>query len=251
MSHPLIRIVPLTGLPEVVPGHDLAQHIIEATRRHELPIGEGDIFVVAQKVVSKAEGRIVPLDSITPSERALRWAADYHKDPRVTELVLREATRIVRMERGVIIAETRHGFICANAGVDVSNSPQETAILLPADPDRSALDLQRRLKTEFGTHVAIIISDTFGRPWREGLVNVALGVAGIAPLIDYRGTVDASGKKLEATVIAVADEIASAAELVMGKSHGVPVVIVQGVVARKADGNARDLIRPAGKDLFR
>lgn len=251
MPHPVIRIVPLTGLPEVVPGDDLAQLIIEATREHELPIGEGDVFVVAQKIVSKAEGRIVRLNSINPSERALRWAADYHKDPRLIELVLREAARIVRMERGVIIAETCHGFVCANAGVDVSNSPQETAVLLPADPDRSARDLQLRLKTEFGMHVAIIISDTFGRPWREGLVNVALGVAGIAPLIDCRGKVDASGKKLEATVIAVADEIASAAELVMGKSDGVPVVIVQGVVAREADGNARHLIRPAERDLFR
>jgi coenzyme F420-0:L-glutamate ligase/coenzyme F420-1:gamma-L-glutamate ligase len=251
MPHSSIRIVPLTGLPEIVPGDDLAQLIVEATREKNIPVGEGDVFVLAQKVVSKAEGRIVQLKSVEPSVRACKWAADYHKDPRVIELVLHEASRIVRMERGVIIAETRHGFICANAGVDVSNSPEETAILLPEDPDRSALNLQLRLKTELGMHVAIIISDTFGRPWREGLVDVALGVAGISPLIDYRGKVDASGKKLEATVIAVADEIASAAELVMGKSDGVPVVIVQGVAVTERDGNGRALIRAAERDLFR
>ena len=216
-----------------------------------LRVAAGDVFVVAQKIVSKAEGRMVRLDSVEPSERAARWAAEYDKDPRLIELVLREASRIVRMDRGVIIAETRHGFICANAGVDNSNTPEGTASLLPEDPDRSARALQSALAKLFRVHVGVIISDTFGRPWREGLVNVALGVAGIAPLIDYRGRRDAGGKILQATIIAIADELASAAELVMGKADGVPVALIQSLAGAKRTGSGRDLIRPAEKDLFR
>jgi coenzyme F420-0:L-glutamate ligase/coenzyme F420-1:gamma-L-glutamate ligase len=250
-NHSSIQIIPLAGLPEIAPGDDLPQLIADAVQRQNVGIGEGDLFVVAHKVVSKAEGQIVRLDSIHPSTRAEQWAADYQKDARVIELVLREASRIVRMERGVIVAETRHGFVCANAGVDVSNAPEGTAILLPDDADRSAGALQTRLEDAFGVHVAVIISDSFGRPWRDGLVNVALGVAGIAPLADYRGTPDASGRTLQATLIARADELASAAELVMGKTDRVPVAILRGVTSPGEPGSGRDLIRPAAADIFR
>jgi coenzyme F420-0:L-glutamate ligase/coenzyme F420-1:gamma-L-glutamate ligase len=235
----------------VKPGDDLARLIVEALRAQKFHIVPGDVFVIAQKIVSKAEGRIVRLDSIVPSERAIAWARDWDKDSRAIELVLRESKRIVRMERGVIIAETRHGFVCANAGVDLSNAEEGTAILLPDDPDESARALRRQLTAVFAADIGVVISDTFGRPWREGLVNVALGVAGIAPLIDYRGEKDASGKLLQATIIAAADELASAAELAMGKSDRVPVAIIRGVRTQTREGSGRDLIRPAEKDLFR
>jgi coenzyme F420-0:L-glutamate ligase / coenzyme F420-1:gamma-L-glutamate ligase len=251
VPQPSIQIIPLAELPEIGPGDDLSRLIVEAVKAQDLRIREGDIFVLAQKIVSKAEGRIVQLDSIRPSERAEHWAAEYQKDARVIELVLGEASRIVRMERGVIITETRHGFVCANAGVDVSNAPEGTAILLPEDADRSARALQMQLKQDFAVHVAVIIADSFGRPWREGLVNVALGVAGIAPLVDYRGTRDSSGKTLQATVIARADELAAAAELVMGKTNRVPVAILRGVVSSEEAGSGRDLIRSAATDIFR
>jgi coenzyme F420-0:L-glutamate ligase/coenzyme F420-1:gamma-L-glutamate ligase len=246
---PAIQIFPLPGIPEVTEGDDIARLIIEAAKNFR--IESCDVFVVAQKIVSKAEGRVVKLDSHAPSERARAWAAEWGKDPRVIELVLRESKRIVRMEKGVIVAETAHGFVCANAGVDISNAPDRTAILLPLDPDASARALQTRLSENFGIHLGVIVSDTFGRAWREGLVNVALGVAGLAPLIDYRGQRDANGRLLQATVIALADELASAAELVMGKSDRVPVVVIRGVTAQSREGSGRDLIRPAERDLFR
>ena len=232
-------------------GDNLAGFITRASRRQRLRVSAGNVFVVAQKIVSKAEGKIVRLDSIEPSVHATMWAAQYGKDARVIELVLKEAARIVKMERGVIVAETRHGFVCANAGVDTSNTPKGTAALLPEDPDRSARNLQAELSKLFGVPVGVIISDTFGRPWREGLVNVALGVAGIAPLIDYRGRRDAGGKVMQATIIALADELASAAELVMRKFDRVPVAIIQGAAGVKRSGKGRDLIRPAERDLFR
>jgi coenzyme F420-0:L-glutamate ligase/coenzyme F420-1:gamma-L-glutamate ligase len=238
-------------LPEIGPGDDLARLIADAARAQEFTLVTGDILVIAQKIVSKAEGQIVQLDSIAPSERAAKWAKEWGKDARVIELVLRESKRIVRMERGIIIAETRHGFVCANAGIDLSNAQDGTAILLPADPDASARALQIRLSGEFAADIGVVISDTFGRAWREGLVNVALGVAGLAPLIDYRGKPDANGKLLQATIIALADELASAAELVMGKSKRVPVAIIRGVRTKAPSGSGRDLIRPAEKDLFR
>ncbi len=246
-----VQIFPLPGLPEVKAGDDLSRLIVAAARSQDLGIAEGDVFVVAQKIVSKAEGRIVRLDSIAPSERAWAWAKTWNKDARVIELVLREGKRIVRMERGVIIAETQHGFVCANAGVDVSNAEDGTAILLPENPDASARMLQAQLSAAFAIQVGVIISDTFGRAWREGLVNVALGVAGLAPLIDYRGQTDANGKLLQATIIAIADEIASAAELVMGKAERIPVAIVRGARTDTRSGSGADLIRPADKDLFR
>lgn len=246
-----VEIVPLTGMPEIVPGDDLASIIIKAVAHRSLSIEPGNIFVVAQKIVSKSEGKIVRLDSITPSKRAVRWAAKYNKDARVIELALGQAKRIVRMEKGVLIAETRHGFICANAGVDTSNTAKGTAVLLPENPDRSAQRLKGKLARKFGVSVAVLISDTFGRPWREGLVNVALGVAGIDALVDYRGTRDAGGKSLQATVIAVADELASAAELVMGKSNQIPVAVIRGIALAPGAGSGHDLIRPVERDLFR
>lgn len=246
-----IEILPLVGLPELEPGNDIAGAIIQAARAQDTRVVAEDVFVVAQKIVSKAEGRIVRLDAVEPSERARAWARTWSKDARVVELVLRESKRIVRMERGVIIAETRHGFVCANAGVDVSNTEPGTAILLPDDPDQSARLLQSRLREAFACHVGVIISDTFGRAWREGLVNVALGVAGLSPLLDYRGRLDANGRPLQATVIALADELAAAAELVMGKAERIPVAIVRGIKLAARSGSGADLIRPAEKDLFR
>ena len=246
-----IQIFPLPGLPEIKPGDDLTKLIRQALREQEFPLQSGDILVVAQKIVSKAEGRIVRLDGVTPSPRAIEWEKDWDKDARAVELVLRETKRIVRMERGVIISETQHGFVCDNAGIDLSNAPEGTAILLPVDPDASARALKARLDATFQTNIGVIISDTFGRAWREGLANVALGVAGLASLIDYRGEKDSGGKILQATIIAFADELASAAELVMGKTDRIPVAIIRGVHASSRDGRGRDLIRPAEKDLFR
>jgi len=245
-----VQIFPLAGLPEVTLGDDLARLIAATVRAQDFNPQDHDVFVVAQKIVSKSEGRSVRLDSIVPSDRARAWAKDWSKDARVVELVLSESKRIVRMERGVIVSETRHGFVCANAGVDLSNAAEGTALLLPENPDASARALQESLTASFGVHVGVIISDTFGRPWREGLVNVALGVAGLAPLIDYRGQTDTTGKTLQATIIAIADEIASAAELVMGKSDRIPVAIVRGT-ASGGSGVGADLIRQAEKDLFR
>jgi coenzyme F420-0:L-glutamate ligase/coenzyme F420-1:gamma-L-glutamate ligase len=246
-----IEIFPLPGLPEIKSGDDIAGAIVHAVRANAMRIAEDDIFVIAQKIVSKAEGRVLQLDQIAPSERACVWAKQWNKDARVVELVLRESKRIVRMERGVIVSETHHGFVCANAGIDVSNADEGTAVLLPENPDASARALQACLSEAFTHHVGVIISDTFGRAWREGLVNVALGVAGLGPLIDYRGQADANGKPLQATVIAIADELASASELVMGKADRVPVAIVRGARIAARTGSGADLIRSADKDLFR
>lgn len=246
-----IRILGIPGIPEIQPGDDLGGHIVAAIRAAGTSVAASDVIVVAQKVVSKAEGRLVRLDSVMPSDLALRWAREHQKDPRVIELVLRESRRIVRMERGVLIAETHHGFVCANAGVDVSNTPPGTAALLPEDPDRSAGMLLARFESEFGATFGVIIADTFGRPWREGLVNVAIGVAGLAPQLDHRGQQDASGYTLQATVIAIADELASAAELVMGKTSGLPVALIQGFSSHGRHGTSRELIRAPERDLFR
>jgi len=246
-----IEIVPLLGLPEIQAGDDLSGLIVSACKKQKLRIRNGDVFVVAHKVVSKAERRLVLLDSVKPSEQATEWAAQYQKDPRVFQLILNETGRIVRMDRGVIIAETRHGFVCANAAVDTSNVPEGCAVLLPKDPDRSARVLQKQLTNTFGTAIGVIISDTFGRPWREGIVNVALGVAGMAALEDYRGKRDVMGKMMQATLIAQADELAGAAELVMGKTNRVPVAVVRGVRLAGRSGSGRDLIRAPDRDLFR
>ncbi len=245
-----VQLFGIPGLREIRPGDDLAAMLIEVVRASGLRIGTGDIFVVAQKVVSKAEGRIVALETVTPSPIALSWAEQHGKDPRVVELVLRESRRVVRMDRGILITETHHGFVCANAGVDSSNAPPGSVILLPVDPDRSAAMLRERLEAAFGARLGVIISDSFGRPWREGLTNVALGVAGIEALVDFRGQKDTFGRVLQVTVIAVADELAGVAELVMGKTRQVPVAVAQGF-SFAGQGSGRQLVRPCNMDLFR
>jgi len=214
-------------------------------------VESGDVFVVAQKIVSKAEGAIRRLDEVAPSAMAIAWAKETGKDARLVEVILGEARRIVRMDRGILIAETRHGFVCANAGVDSSNVEPGFATVLPEDPDASAERLRKALSDGFGQPVAVIVSDTFGRAWREGVVNVALGVAGLMPLLDYRGGSDSFDRPLTSTVIALADELASAAEIVTRKSAGTPVAIVRGAAEWAGDGNGRMLIRDPSRDLFR
>src|SRR5262245_44475288 len=213
-----VRIIGLHGLPNIQPGSDLALAIVEAAQAQGLSFSAGDIMVVTQKIVSKAEGRLVNLHSVIPSPFAVQVARVQEKDPQIVEVVLRETKRVVKMDQRTIIAETRHGFVCAHAGVDESNVAGEgTGALLPVDADASARQLRRDLHQRTGVELGMIISDTFGRPWREGLVNVAIGVAGMEPLKDYRGLPDTEGRILKVTTLAVADELASAAELVMGK----------------------------------
>lgn len=240
-----IEIVGLAGLPEVKPGDDLASFIRAAAAGSAMD--SRTVVAVAQKVVSKAEGSVVDLRTIEPSGFARRWALEWDKDARVIELVLRESRRIVKMERGILIAETHHGLVAANAGVDQSNVPgEDCAAVLPRDPDGSARKLLDALACG-----AVIITDTFGRPWREGLVNVAIGVAGLVPLEDWRGRADRDGRPLKSTIQAIADELASAASLVMRKDAGVPVALIHGFEFRAADGTAASLVRPPERDLFR
>lgn len=249
-----VRVVGLTGLPEVKPGDDLVAYTLAAVERVRLLVQSGDIFVYTQKIVSKAEDRLMRLDDVCPSALAREWGEAWGKDPRVFELALGEATRIVRMERGVLITETRHGFVCANSAVDTSNVRPGEAARLPLDPDDSARRLCTALRAALRLPVAVVISDTFGRPWREGQVNVAIGVAGMRPIIDYRGIIDGHGQPLRSTAIAVADELASAAELVMGKTRAIPVAVVQGTglgVAGVEEWSGRDLLRRREEDLFR
>ncbi|MBI4454281.1 MAG: coenzyme F420-0:L-glutamate ligase [Acidobacteria bacterium] len=246
-----LQISAIPGLPEVVAGDNLGRLIVEAIHSAAMQVKEKDVFVVAQKVVSKAEGRVVPLSTIQPSSLAHAWSDIHDKEAAVVEVVLGQTRRLVRMERGILIVETQQGYVCANAGVDTSNAPPGTVTLLPEDPDSSAARIRDALQEQFGVPLGVIISDTFGRPWREGLVNVALGVAGLDPFLDYRGYHDGFGRRLHATVIAVADEIASAAELVMGKTRRVPVALVRGFDYREAEGWGRNMIRPSEQDLFR
>jgi len=246
-----ISLTGIEGLPEITPGADLAALIVAAVGSMGLSVEAGDVLVVAQKVVSKAEGCFVELDEVTASPLARAWGQRHGKDPRIIEVILRESRRIVRMDRGLLIVETLHGFVCANAGVDSSNVPTGRVLTLPRDPDASARRLRDRLGAAFGVPVGVVISDTFGRPWREGIVNVAIGVAGLRPLADYRGERDHFGRTLHTTLVATADEIASAAELVMGKTRGIPVVAVRGVLGLAGDGSGTELLRPADLDLFR
>jgi coenzyme F420-0:L-glutamate ligase/coenzyme F420-1:gamma-L-glutamate ligase len=248
-----IRIIGLDGIPEVHAGDDLPAQIVAAAKASSVAIEDGDVLVVTQKVVSKAEGRLVDLADVTPSPFALRYADMFEKDARQIEVVLGETKRIVRMEHGVMICETHHGFVCANAGVDASNVEKTgTLCLLPLDPDASARAIRDALRRALGVDVAVIISDTFGRPWREGHLNFAIGLAGIAPLIDYAGQHDPAGYELRVTQMAVVDELAAAAELVHGKLARVPVAIIRGAEYQRADDVATSsLIRDAAKDLFR
>lgn len=251
MSQPEIALYPILNLPEIVPGSDLSAVLAESLELGDLRVRDFDMVVIAHKIISKAEGRIVPLSQIQPSKLAIGWAAQYEKDPRVIELVLQEARRIVRMENGVIITETKHGFICANSGVDTSNVPPGCAVLLPEDPDASAEKLAKGLGTVSGSRLGIVVSDTFGRPWREGLVNVAIGVAGFNPVIDYRGSRDTFGKMMRASIVASADELAGAAEIVMGKTRRVPAVLIRGFTWTASEGSGKQLLRAASADLFR
>jgi coenzyme F420-0:L-glutamate ligase/coenzyme F420-1:gamma-L-glutamate ligase len=243
-----VRVIALEGVPELREGDDLGLHVHDAAAR----VGglvDGDVVVVAQKAVSKVEGRIVRLVDVEPTERA-RELAGPTGDPRHLEVILREAREVVRSRPPLVIAETRHGFVCASAGVDASNAPEGSLVLLPVDPDVSAARLRARLGELGDVDVGVVVSDSFGRAWRQGTTDVALGVAGLAPLRDLRGTTDARGRELQTTQIAVADEIAGAAELVLGKDRQVPAAIVRGLDVR-GEGSAAELVMPRERDLFR
>jgi coenzyme F420-0:L-glutamate ligase/coenzyme F420-1:gamma-L-glutamate ligase len=250
-SGPELRVIGVGGLPEVRPGDNLAALIAEAAAGQGTPLEAGDIVVVTQKVVSKAEGRTVVLADVEAGPDAVRLAAETEKDPRLVELILRESRRIVRRAGPVLITETRHGFVCANAGIDASNVGLGIVSLLPEDPDRSAAAIRDGLREGTGLELPVVISDTFGRAWREGHTNVAVGLAGMALFADYVGRTDPHGYELRVSSLAVADELAAAAELVMGKLSGVPVAIVRGYKYPEGRGTARDMVRPPERDLFR
>ena len=247
-----VRILSVPGLPVIVPGDDLPVLIRQAAEGAALDLQDGDVVVVTQKIVSKAEGCLVSLAEVTPSPLAATFAEQWDKDARQVEVVLQASRRIVKMDRGVIIAETHHGFICANAGVDRSNMEGDDVVaVLPPDPDASARAIRDRLRQQTGVEVAVIISDTFGRPWREGLVNVAIGLAGMQANVDYTGETDAQGYELKVTALSVADELAAAAELVMNKLDNVPVAVIRGYDYPRGDGDLSQLIRDPERDLFR
>ncbi len=251
-----LRIIPITGIGEISPGIDLGNVIYRALQAQQLELQQGDVLVVTQKIVSKAEGRLVDLAEIQPSPFASIVAAQGKKDAQHIEVVLRESRRIVRMDHGVLITETNHGFICANSGVDESNvNGARELTLLPQDPDHSAHTLRSRLQEIAGQDtnfdIAVIISDTWGRPWRNGQVNMAIGVAGMETIVDYRGQHDPYGYELQASAIAVADELAAAAELVMGKIDRIPVALIRGYSYIASTGDAKALLRDTATDMFR
>ncbi|MDQ2689520.1 MAG: coenzyme F420-0:L-glutamate ligase [Chloroflexota bacterium] len=247
-----LELIALDGIPEISPGDDLPALIVDALRAVDLSLTDADVLVVTQKVVSKSEGRLVQLSSVEPSALALDWGARWGKDPRQVELVLRESAEIVRMAPGgLIISRTRHGLVCANAGVDVSNvGGGDVASLLPEDPDASAATIRAGIRERTAAAPAVIVSDSFGRPWRNGIVNVAIGSAGIEALLDLRGAPDAAGREMQATVIAVADELASAADLAGGKAEQRPVVVVRGYAWRPSEAGASVLVMERERDLF-
>lgn len=252
----MLTLSPLPGIPLVQPGDDLTVLIVAAMARASLSPRERDVLVVAQKVVSKSEGRHVDLSTVRPSARAIELAREVQKDPRLVEVILSESRRVVRQRPGVLIVEHRLGFVMANAGVDRSNvagtGTDERALLLPLDPDASAAGLRQRLSSHFGTDIAVVINDSFGRPWRRGAVGVALGAAGIPALLDLRGKPDLYGRALEVTISAFADEIASAASLIMGQAdEAVPAVLVRGLGWSAPASPAVSIVRPADEDLFR
>ena len=253
--YPRIEVFGLTGMPEFLPGDSVAAAILASAEAQSTPLHNGDVLVVTQKIVSKAEGRLVDLNSVTPSEFAISFAGPAERDPRLIELVLRESRAVVRMDsdRGVLITETHHGLVCANAGIDSSNvHGKETVALLPKDPDRSARSIRDEiLRNGDGANVAVIVSDTFGRAWREGHVDFAIGVAGLEPIKDYIGTVDAVGKEIKVTRIAAADELAAAAELAGGKSDNIPVAVIRGYPYDASEVGSASLIRERSRDLFR
>jgi len=247
-----LHLIPIPLADEIQPGDSLANKLLEALRGRRLKFQSGDILVVKHKIVSKAEGQVVDLKSIEPSAESVAWARQYGLDARVIELAVRESRSVIRRKNGVLITETHHGFLCANSGVDVSNvNGGGHALLLPEDADRSAANLRRELKKRTGCAIPVIITDSLGRPWREGLTEFAIGVAGMKPLRDDRGRRDPHGYKLRASVEAVADELACAAGLVCGKLNRAPGCIVRGFRYQAGSGRVRDLLRPASTDLFR
>ena len=247
-----VEVLGLPGIPEVKEGDDVARIILDASRSAGVPLDPGDVVVVKQKIVSKAEGRVIPLDSFTPSPLALEVARRFDKDARHVEAVLRESSRIVKMDQNLIISETRHGLICANAGVDASNvGLAEAVVLLPEDPDASAQAIRTTLESETGNKLAVIISDSIGRPWRSGIIDLAIGISGLSPLRDYVGQDDDDGRELKVTIVAEADELASAAELVTGKLERCPVAVIKGSGVPLGQGRATDLVMDPAKDLFR
>ena len=251
-----VEAIALAGMPEIQVGDDLARFLGDAVERTPgaLPLRPDDVLVVTQKVVSKAEGAVVDLTTIEPRPQAVSFAREWDRDPRQIEVVLREARRVVRMEHGVLITETPHGFVCANGGVDASNvGPESGSVvtLLPRDPDASARAIRTAIRERFGTDVPVIVSDSFGRPWRWGITDVAIGVSGIRPVEDLRGQPDADGRVMRSTIRASADEIASAAELALGKVGGRPVAVVRGANPLLGEGSIADAIMPASFDLFR
>ncbi len=247
-----VRIIGLDGIPEVHPGDDIAALILEAAAMQDLTLESGDIVVITQKIISKAEGRIVDLDDIEPGHFATEYAEQWEKDARLVETVLRESARIVRMDHGVMICETKHGLICANAGVDSSNVEKlGTVTLLPEDPDGSAHEVRQKIEEETGASPAVIITDTFGRPWREGHVNFAIGVAGMVPIVDYAGQFDPAGYEIKVTQMAVADELAAASELMHGKLSRMPVAVIRGYEYPAGSGTADELLRDPERDMFR
>lgn len=256
MADGRIEAVTISGLGEIVPGDDLPTLIVDALAAASdvLPLRDDDVLVVTQKIVSKAENAIVDLTTIEPRPEAIAFAERWDRDPRQVEVVLREARRVVRMANGVIITETPHGFVCANGGIDASNvGPASGSIvtLLPADPDASAAAIRGAIRARLGHDLPVIVSDSFGRPWRWGIVDVAIGVSGLEPLDDLRGEPDADGRVMRSTVRAVADELASAAELVLGKTAGRPMALIRGATFRRGEGRIADALIPGAMDLFR
>ena len=246
------EVIGITGIGEVRPGDDVAALVLAAAARQSTALAAGDLAVISQKIVSKAEGRLLRLSEVSPSAVATAMAAGLGRDARLVEVILRESRRVVRMDRGVLVTETHHGWVCANAGVDQSNVDADTVALLPEDPDRSARMLRERFSAAAGGDVCVVIADTFGRPWREGLTNIAIGVAGFSPLKSYLGERDPAGRPLQATILALADELASAAEPVMGKLDRVPAAIVRGLALPPDDGSgSKSLLRDPARDLFR
>lgn len=251
MTPPRYEVIGVEGIPEVRPGDDVAGLIVAAAARQGTPLRRADLLVVGQKIVSKAEGRLLRLAEVTPSPVAQSMAPGLGRDPRLVEVILRESRRVVRMDQGVLITETHHGWVCANAGVDQSNVDLDCVALLPEDPDRSARGLRDRIRDLAGVDVFVVVADTFGRPWREGLTNVAIGIAGFAPIKSYLGERDPAGRPLQATILALADELASAAEPVMGKLDRIPAAIVRGVTLQPGEEGSKPLLRDPARDLFR
>jgi len=248
---PRYEVIGVEGIGEVRPGDDVARLVLEAAVRQGTPVVSGDVLVLSQKILSKAEGRLLRLSEITPSTMATTFATELGRDPRLIEVILRESRRVVRMDRGVLVTETRHGWVCANAGVDQSNVDADMVALLPEDPDRSARAFRDAVRAQTRAEVFVIVADTFGRPWREGLVNIAIGVAGLAPLKSYLGDHDPAGRPLQATILAVADELAAAAEPVMGKLDRIPAAIVRGLPVAPSEEGSKALLRDPARDLFR